>query len=469
MGSQNVHTEPKAGIEVGSCTLHDLFTGNLNREEGLQLHIPEYQRAYRWGPKQLKELADDLVSYFRESSQSDIPSYYLGSIILQREGQYLNIIDGQQRLISTLLINYYFRQTWVFDLPIGAPRSQVQIRSNYSWLKDNLPSKENFSFDLEKINVTFVITRSIDEAYTFFETQNTGGVRLSGADIIKAFHLREIDEKEQKNRIKYAKKWESFDDAHIEFVSTLLGKGRYWNTLSWRPFPLRRHKNREKEAKVDEFARQTRSDFSEAPSFVPAAYMETDGAFLIRSFSWLKALRQPLYKGKHTLDYTLDYTQVYVRLFKKEQDDEVDTRFYTFRNKVLNGAHGTHYLLELFKLFALVYVSKFGVSRFYEFSLWAFRFCYSKRVENRRFVREATVVKHVGDSKMLDKILQAFIHEEAIALLKEYGYTVNTDLFDAKKVKGRYLHMLNGYFEGITKDQFDQDLIKAIELKTKSL
>jgi hypothetical protein len=85
---------------------------------GAKYSIDYYQREYRWQPKQMTELVDDLTSKFLESytpgdergTVERYGHYFLGSIIISdREGQKF-IIDGQQRLTSiTLLLIYLHR------------------------------------------------------------------------------------------------------------------------------------------------------------------------------------------------------------------------------------------------------------------------------------------------------------------------------------------------------------------------
>lgn len=60
------------------------------------------------------------------------------------------------------------------------------------------------TFSPVDINFTLVVTDSEDKAYRFFETQNTGGVRLTGSDIIKTHYLRSIERHQQND---YARRW----------------------------------------------------------------------------------------------------------------------------------------------------------------------------------------------------------------------------------------------------------------------
>ncbi|QNT38581.1 DUF262 domain-containing protein [Pseudomonas asiatica] len=77
------------GIAVASTSLDNLFNGKRipSSDGGVifgRLHLPEYQRPYRWSEEQLGRLLDDLRSFF--SSDAPAHDFYLGSIILHQEG-----------------------------------------------------------------------------------------------------------------------------------------------------------------------------------------------------------------------------------------------------------------------------------------------------------------------------------------------------------------------------------------------
>jgi hypothetical protein len=151
-----------------------------------------------------------------------------------------------------------------------------------------------------------------------------------------------------------------------------------------------------------------------------------------------------------------------------KEDHRVPISFYEFRNKLINGHNGTLFLKELFELVTLAYVSKFGFNNVYEFSLWAFRFVYSKRVTNERAVREDSIFNFVKEEKLVDIVLSGFTHEEVITLLKKFNYTFNDKNIGDTNVKGRYIKNLANYFsnefnnpEKLTKD-FDKTLKRSI-------
>ncbi len=67
------------------------------------LRIPNYQRPYSWDVSTALQLVDDISEALRDTERKDIP-YVLGAIILHDDGEYLNVVDGQQRLLTLRMI-----------------------------------------------------------------------------------------------------------------------------------------------------------------------------------------------------------------------------------------------------------------------------------------------------------------------------------------------------------------------------
>lgn len=81
---------------------HSLTIGALFGNKDALYQIPRYQRPYSWGDDELNKLWDDL----REAQHIE-PNYFLGSIITakpEEANNYLDIVDGQQRLTTLLIL-----------------------------------------------------------------------------------------------------------------------------------------------------------------------------------------------------------------------------------------------------------------------------------------------------------------------------------------------------------------------------
>ncbi len=73
--------------------------------------IPMYQRNYVWQKEECETLWEDVCNFFDSKNEEDEEEegYFLGSIVLHKEGDLSNIIDGQQRTttLSLLLRSLY--------------------------------------------------------------------------------------------------------------------------------------------------------------------------------------------------------------------------------------------------------------------------------------------------------------------------------------------------------------------------
>jgi len=68
----------------------------------INFKIPPYQRPYKWTKKNVIQLLDDIFEYIKQGKD-----YRIGSIILYKEhehDEYLEIVDGQQRLTTISLV-----------------------------------------------------------------------------------------------------------------------------------------------------------------------------------------------------------------------------------------------------------------------------------------------------------------------------------------------------------------------------
>lgn len=473
-------------IKVASCTLADLlrsWESNIPETEIKgQLKIPEYQRPYVWGEKQINNLLNDWIEYDKLEKQK--PLFYLGSIILhQDEDNSLNIIDGQQRITTALLLQKFKTEKIKTNIAHYNSISIDQIKKNLSYLKA-IKNQDIFEYSeldvietvrFEQINLTLVVTQNEDLAYTFFETQNTGGVRLSGSDILKAHHLRAIESTKMVNY--QARKWETYDNNDVEYVIQLLTKIRFWDNRHWKRFPFYRDEKGIKQSITEEFTLKTNST-KEDVSFHYSAVKKVGERKLQMHESNFKMLKQPLSNGNNAIDYINDYINLYFVLFKQNTHHQIDDRFYEFRDALINGNNGTIFLKELFEISVIAYVSRFGYYRIYDAALWLFRAIYSLRVSNARNVREDSLFKFVYEKQFVDNILEVFTPDELFHFLKKMRYNFDSSYLVDKEeemntVKTRFINSLTHYFTGINnskhyyhnKETFDKDLKKAINEK----
>lgn len=190
------------------------------------LRIPEYQRPYKWERRHIRNLFYDI----REAIEDNKSEYRIGSIILHNKNvDNIDIVDGQQRLISIALFLYCIDKD---NLPEGAKNllngnfvgiSQIHAKENFEeWrFLCSLISKEDINIIINyiknhcKVSVIDMPSESLFEAFQLFDSQNNRGKALEPHDLLKAYHLRAIEgtnESPTERTVESIKKWEEFVD-----------------------------------------------------------------------------------------------------------------------------------------------------------------------------------------------------------------------------------------------------------------
>lgn len=468
-------------VKVASCSVAQLFikgVGITASDKSMikgELHLPEYQRPYRWKEEQLKRLLKDLKSHFVPPPNAPLADhdFYMGSIILHQQQinadkQLLNIIDGQQRLTTLALIAFLQKAGSEPSLSYESPISQNQICKNLKWLQEN--HHDLGWLDLAKVNITLVVTHSEDDAYRFFETQNTGGVRLGGVDIIKAHHLRATPQSQQNE---YAKQWESFKQLDI-LVGAIL-KARYWRALDFRNLPSYRASIEVKRKPiVNELGDETGQSPDDRAYQAISIVKQNGQSQLYQAQNHGYAMCQPLNAGINTIHYLQYFYNLRQQLLIEKNDSHLK-EFYDFYHSNIFYLKGCDFLKDLFESTVLLYVSQFGTTNLYEASLWLFRVTYSPRVIHQRSVREDSIPKLVKESPVFDWILMSYNHEQCIERLKNYTYEISTENIERSKhtyksnfvdttIKELRMQLLDN-----NRADFDKALVKVIELKIKGL
>ncbi|WP_165744502.1 DUF262 domain-containing protein [Pseudoalteromonas sp. Z9A6] len=474
-------------VVVASCTLAQLFSkesivsANETEIHG-ELAIPEYQRPYRWGEVQITKLLSDYQLFLTDLAQSDTAyGYYLGSVILHQsaENGQLNIIDGQQRLTTLALIAYvqslanqdneqdaFEPSSFELSLSYDSPESQQKIIKNLIWLQEWLQSNASqiATFDANKINLTLVVTRSEDDAYRFFETQNTGGVRLSGPDIIKAHHLRAIARQSQNE---FAAKWEALGD--LNSVVGSLVKGRYWQKLYNRNVPSHRQPHLVRSAVVNELGESTGKGDDIAFGRFERSYLP-DGGQIDKQAQQGYELRQPLNSGINTIHYLSYFEQLRSKYlidpFKnnKVKNNKVKNKnviaktsvkagntldsFFHFYQNLICKLDGCSYVKGLYDTALLIYISQFGEQQLDIAAKKLFRVIYSPRVSNQKAVRENSISAFVRDNPVLDWIAASYTPNMCFDYLDRFSFKTDPAnlAVDKNSVKKRFIFNVLKHF-----------------------
>ncbi len=111
-------------------------------EAGRTIKIPDYQREFRWGEKQLEELYSDINS----------GNCYLGQIAVSHKNgtKMYSLVDGQQRITSIIIfLTVLFRQFYVYNDLINIKKFELHKAENNAeeYDKKGQPRLAKLSFD----------------------------------------------------------------------------------------------------------------------------------------------------------------------------------------------------------------------------------------------------------------------------------------------------------------------------------
>ncbi|RVU90050.1 DUF262 domain-containing protein [Flavobacterium columnare] len=206
-----------------------------------RVQIPSYQRPYKWTIKNVNQLIDDLLIH-KEKSE-----YRLGTLVIHNHDAIFDIVDGQQRTIT--LIAYAITQKHkktidedkilknfnpkLLNLSFTNNISKTNIQNNYKQIERRIAEFDEklIQFFLDKCTLVEVVLTNISEAFQFFDSQNARGKDLEPHDLLKAFHLREMNNfSTEEERKKTVEKWESLDTTKLsQLFSEYLFRIRNWS------------------------------------------------------------------------------------------------------------------------------------------------------------------------------------------------------------------------------------------------
>ena len=209
----------------------------------MEYSIPLYQRAYAWEDKQLIQLIEDI------SDVSDDANYYIGALIVSKQDNKLEVVDGQQRLTSLYLLlncldqevkntlsfacreksNYTLRN--IKELlhenrsKLDMERIEPSIQRGLNIITEELNKPEYDKDDLLKKLGRVVLYRievpDNTDLNRYFEIMNTRGEQLEQHDILKAMLMSNLTD--DLDKAIFAKIWDACSDmtgyVQMHFIS----------------------------------------------------------------------------------------------------------------------------------------------------------------------------------------------------------------------------------------------------------
>lgn len=170
----------------------------------------------------LNDINDAMIKR-KENSNIDF-KYRVGTILLHNNDidNTMDVIDGQQRIVSLLLILKYLEDCDFIQMNLENKSTQYNLYTNYVFVKDWFALKDdadkNAMRDAFKVllEVVVITVNKLGEAFQLFDSQNSRGKSLYPHDLLKAYHLREMnDDLFEMKRV--VEMWENWDSSHHEW------------------------------------------------------------------------------------------------------------------------------------------------------------------------------------------------------------------------------------------------------------
>ena len=336
--------------ELSIVTVKELFELNLS--------IPEYQRPYSWTVASTNTLFMDTY----EAYQQRISEYRLGSVILHKKDENYYIVDGQQR-ITTLSILLYC----LGDIDKGLLNEQYStlsanaIINNFEILTkkvSELKETERLgykSYLLENCTVVKIATDEEQEAFQFFDSQNSRGKELAPHDLLKSYHLREMNNEEENLKTKIINSWENKNQQKLEalfknYLFPLTQWYKWKNGLGYSSEKISTFKG----IKINNIYNYA---IYQKASNLFVEQMNNNGSVEILATKNLNQfqLTQPLIAGKRFFTYTIHYADLLEKIEKKIND------FHKDKDEIPNKRSGDIYIKQLYESILLFFADRFGI------------------------------------------------------------------------------------------------------------
>lgn len=242
-------------LPINSSNLCLKPVGSLLKDDNGQpaeYWIPAYQRGYRWSPLQVKQLLDDIWEWEKVSrkKRADADEFYcLQPLVIKADGARYEVVDGQQRLTTILLILNHFNRRLMedarkqlfsitfqtrpsFDALLEKPIAELEkeaernvdfyhvyqaIKQIRGWFEQNPGTEGDMeSALLLRTQVIWFKLADKDNPVDAFTRLNVGKIPLTDDELIRALFLRQISSNKSDDlawQLKVANEWDQIEKA----------------------------------------------------------------------------------------------------------------------------------------------------------------------------------------------------------------------------------------------------------------
>lgn len=373
-----------------------------------KLTIPVYQRPYKWAEKNVIQLLEDIFEYVILKNKD----YRIGNIILHSENSTNNVVDGQQRLTTISLLLKILNSSFsglLLDEKYKHNISKNNIVYNYriidKWVKTKFESKDEKKADfknkiLNKCEFVLFTVFQQDEAFQLFDSQNARGKTLEPYDLLKAFHLREMDFDSEDDRTKCVERWEtSVDNGTLKpILGNHLFKIRKWSKNEWK---YNFTKDDIEEFKGISLHQKQQYPYESAMRMLDGFVENAHNDKFLRNLQIAQVfpfqITSPIINGKRFFEYVDFYITQREKLFDLNKEDSVKAEipeFVKFYEDYCYGYYGwgrsgDEKVRNLYENILITFIDKFGyLDDFENFYKAFYKLAYTIRCTKSRITVE---------------------------------------------------------------------------------
>jgi len=477
----------------------ELFNFNL------PLAIHKSQRPYVWDIDKISRLIEDLEEFNFRSGKKNVPSlcYYMGTIVFykNKESKLLELIDGQQRMTSLLMFDQVInKEKSILEghskkvlFKYSSSISSKNIKDIHSYLsKNEVRDRINRLKEVIKNRLIFTVitTTSEDEAFIYFDTQNNRGKKPSIDVVLKAVHLRGVQDSPELQE-ECAKTWEqiehyknhqiilpgSTNEFIYPFIKDILWRSRKWKyNQSKLPDDGDIEKTFSRSLKsIDKnevvfFNSHSENNLTAKVSIKNKKLVAISNNKEILSEITLKnfpfQLRQPLSKGAEFFLYMENYANMFRGLFGNVEVEEIKNHSIILQLRTFYKTiypQQSVYMRQYFMLGIISYYDKFGEDKLMDFAL-ALDFSIGNERLTTYYIYEIRFIRKNQQYNIIDAIQMAYHPEEVINFIINQNDSVEQQRHNNKIIE--YLNALSIYYTGSELKKFDpKKLEKTTELE----
>lgn len=386
------------------------------------LSIPHYQRPYKWAASHVNQLLDDVIKHKHKKS------YRLGTVVLHKDKDkpnILSIVDGQQRLLTLTLICHFLRTTHLVSIQLlehsfDSNISKENLQHNAAIISSRLnqltdaETEELTEFLLHKCELIKVVLDDLSEAFQFFDSQNSRGKELEPYDLLKAFHLREMELNTESERLTCVEAWECNVNPEGESISLHTVMGDYlFRMRNWAMRDSGKEFTRE-HISIFKGVNLHRNSYPFTSSMKALNYqVEQYNRDPVREWDMQEMaypflVDQPMVNGKRFFEYIQRYIGLYKELFVDPKEELVGLM------EIINGyggrsRKGDHYVRNLFLCSVMFYYDKFGDAELSKAARLCFLWSYRIRLELNRVGIES-IDNHAKEPGQIFDVIKRALH-----------------------------------------------------------